>query len=150
MISVCLGAVQNVKYRYITSFCLNSAKVWRYRVREPEGSREAHSRSDRWDDGRRSRLFFWMHWQRCVHGKHLKNERKVDIYTYYYYIILQRSALESCHRGWGVSVIIGVAASGQEISTRPFQLVTGRVWKGTAFGGDFKTKYELQHCLIFM
>lgn len=46
-----------------------------------------------------------------------------------------RAALESCHRGWGVSVIIGVAASGQEISTRPFQLVTGRVWKGTAFGG---------------
>jgi S-(hydroxymethyl)glutathione dehydrogenase/alcohol dehydrogenase len=46
-----------------------------------------------------------------------------------------RQALESCHRGWGESIIIGVAASGQEISTRPFQLVTGRVWKGTAFGG---------------
>src|ERR1700719_1330191 len=46
-----------------------------------------------------------------------------------------RQALESCHRGWGVSVIIGVAGAGQEISTRPFQLVTGRVWKGTAFGG---------------
>lgn len=46
-----------------------------------------------------------------------------------------RAALESCHKGWGVSVIIGVAAAGQEISTRPFQLVTGRVWKGTAFGG---------------
>src|SRR5438045_1275936 len=46
-----------------------------------------------------------------------------------------RQALECCHRGWGVSVIIGVAASGQEVSTRPFQLVTGRVWKGTAFGG---------------
>ncbi|KAL3875602.1 hypothetical protein ACJMK2_033537 [Sinanodonta woodiana] len=46
-----------------------------------------------------------------------------------------RAALESCHKGWGVSVIIGVAASGQEISTRPFQLVTGRTWKGTAFGG---------------
>ena len=46
-----------------------------------------------------------------------------------------RQALECCHRGWGVSVIIGVAGSGQEISTRPFQLVTGRVWKGTAFGG---------------
>src|SRR5579862_1931453 len=46
-----------------------------------------------------------------------------------------RQALECCHRGWGVSVIIGVAASGQEIATRPFQLVTGRVWKGTAFGG---------------
>src|SRR5436305_184355 len=44
-------------------------------------------------------------------------------------------ALECCHRGWGVSVIIGVAGAGQEISTRPFQLVTGRVWKGTAFGG---------------
>src|SRR6201746_1006640 len=48
---------------------------------------------------------------------------------------LMRQALECCHRGWGVSVVIGVAASGQEISTRPFQLVTGRVWKGTAFGG---------------
>jgi S-(hydroxymethyl)glutathione dehydrogenase/alcohol dehydrogenase len=46
-----------------------------------------------------------------------------------------RAALESCHRGWGVSVIIGVAPAGAEISTRPFQLVTGRVWKGTAFGG---------------
>ncbi len=46
-----------------------------------------------------------------------------------------RQALECCHRGWGESIIIGVASSGQEISTRPFQLVTGRVWKGTAFGG---------------
>jgi len=46
-----------------------------------------------------------------------------------------RQALECCHRGWGQSIIIGVAAAGQEISTRPFQLVTGRVWKGTAFGG---------------
>jgi S-(hydroxymethyl)glutathione dehydrogenase/alcohol dehydrogenase len=46
-----------------------------------------------------------------------------------------RQALESAHRGWGQSIIIGVAGAGQEISTRPFQLVTGRVWKGTAFGG---------------
>lgn len=46
-----------------------------------------------------------------------------------------RQALECCHKGWGVSVIVGVAGAGQEISTRPFQLVTGRVWKGTAFGG---------------
>lgn len=46
-----------------------------------------------------------------------------------------RAALESCHKGWGTSVIIGVAGTGQEISTRPFQLVTGRTWKGTAFGG---------------
>ena len=46
-----------------------------------------------------------------------------------------RQALECCHKGWGVSVIIGVAGAGQEITTRPFQLVTGRVWKGTAFGG---------------
>lgn len=46
-----------------------------------------------------------------------------------------RSALEACHKGWGESIIIGVAAGGQEISTRPFQLVTGRVWKGSAFGG---------------
>ncbi|MGF1566937.1 MAG: S-(hydroxymethyl)glutathione dehydrogenase/class III alcohol dehydrogenase [Nodosilinea sp.] len=48
---------------------------------------------------------------------------------------LMRQALECCHKGWGVSVIIGVAGAGEEISTRPFQLVTGRVWKGTAFGG---------------
>ncbi|WAQ97005.1 ADHX-like protein [Mya arenaria] len=48
---------------------------------------------------------------------------------------VMRAALESCHKGWGVSTIIGVAAAGQEIATRPFQLVTGRTWKGTAFGG---------------
>jgi S-(hydroxymethyl)glutathione dehydrogenase / alcohol dehydrogenase len=48
---------------------------------------------------------------------------------------VMRQALECCHKGWGVSVIIGVAGAGQEISTRPFQLVTGRVWKGSAFGG---------------
>jgi S-(hydroxymethyl)glutathione dehydrogenase / alcohol dehydrogenase len=48
---------------------------------------------------------------------------------------VMRQALECCHRGWGQSIIIGVAAAGQEISTRPFQLVTGRVWKGSAFGG---------------
>ncbi|MCB9648617.1 MAG: S-(hydroxymethyl)glutathione dehydrogenase/class III alcohol dehydrogenase [Deltaproteobacteria bacterium] len=48
---------------------------------------------------------------------------------------VMRQALECCHKGWGESIIIGVAGAGQEISTRPFQLVTGRVWKGTAFGG---------------
>ena len=48
---------------------------------------------------------------------------------------VMRQALECCHKGWGTSVIIGVAGSGQEIATRPFQLVTGRTWKGTAFGG---------------
>src|SRR5688572_22751001 len=48
---------------------------------------------------------------------------------------VMRQALECCHKGWGVSVIIGVAGAGQEIATRPFQLVTGRTWKGTAFGG---------------
>ena len=48
---------------------------------------------------------------------------------------VMRQALECCHKGWGVSIIIGVAGAGQEIKTRPFQLVTGRVWKGTAFGG---------------
>jgi S-(hydroxymethyl)glutathione dehydrogenase/alcohol dehydrogenase len=48
---------------------------------------------------------------------------------------IMRQALECCHKGWGVSVIIGVAGAGKEISTRPFQLVTGRVWKGSAFGG---------------
>jgi len=46
-----------------------------------------------------------------------------------------RAALECCHKGWGESCIIGVAAGGEEISTRPFQLVTGRVWRGSAFGG---------------
>jgi S-(hydroxymethyl)glutathione dehydrogenase/alcohol dehydrogenase len=48
---------------------------------------------------------------------------------------VMRIALEACHKGWGESIIIGVAGAGQEIATRPFQLVTGRVWKGTAFGG---------------
>ena len=51
------------------------------------------------------------------------------------HVKLMRSALESCHKGWGQSIIIGVAGAGQEITTRPFQLVTGRVWRGTAFGG---------------
>jgi S-(hydroxymethyl)glutathione dehydrogenase / alcohol dehydrogenase len=46
-----------------------------------------------------------------------------------------RQALECCHKGWGRSIIIGVAAAGEEISTRPFQLVTGRIWGGSAFGG---------------
>jgi len=55
---------------------------------------------------------------------------------------VMRAALECSHRGWGVSCVIGVAASGHEISTRPFQLVTGRVWKGTAFGG-FKSRTDV-------
>jgi len=55
---------------------------------------------------------------------------------------VMRSALESAHKGWGQSVIVGVAGAGKEISTRPFQLVTGRVWKGTAFGG-FKSRSEV-------
>ena len=50
-------------------------------------------------------------------------------------VAVMRQALEACHRGWGQSIIIGVAPAGAEIATRPFQLVTGRVWKGTAFGG---------------
>ena len=53
-----------------------------------------------------------------------------------------RAALEAAHRGWGESCVIGVAAAGQEISTRPFQLVTGRKWTGTAFGG-FKSRSEV-------
>ena len=48
---------------------------------------------------------------------------------------VMRQALEACHKGWGTSTIIGVAAAGKEISTRPFQLVTGRKWQGSAFGG---------------
>jgi S-(hydroxymethyl)glutathione dehydrogenase/alcohol dehydrogenase len=55
---------------------------------------------------------------------------------------VMRAALECAHRGWGTSCIIGVAASGHEISTRPFQLVTGRIWKGTAFGG-FKSRTDV-------
>lgn len=55
---------------------------------------------------------------------------------------VMRAALECAHRGWGTSCVIGVAASGHEISTRPFQLVTGRVWKGTAFGG-FKSRTQV-------
>lgn len=55
---------------------------------------------------------------------------------------VMRSALECCHKGWGESVIIGVAASGKMIETRPFQLVTGRVWRGTAFGG-FKSRVDV-------
>jgi S-(hydroxymethyl)glutathione dehydrogenase/alcohol dehydrogenase len=50
-------------------------------------------------------------------------------------VTVMRQALEACHRGWGESIVIGVAGAGQEIATRPFQLVTGRVWRGTAFGG---------------
>jgi S-(hydroxymethyl)glutathione dehydrogenase/alcohol dehydrogenase len=55
---------------------------------------------------------------------------------------VMRSALEAAHRGWGESCVIGVAAAGKEISTRPFQLVTGRKWTGTAFGG-FKSRSEV-------
>lgn len=55
---------------------------------------------------------------------------------------VMRAALECAHRGWGTSCVIGVAASGHEISTRPFQLVTGRTWKGTAFGG-FKSRQDV-------
>jgi S-(hydroxymethyl)glutathione dehydrogenase/alcohol dehydrogenase len=50
-------------------------------------------------------------------------------------VTVMRQALEACHRGWGESIVIGVAPAGAEIATRPFQLVTGRVWRGTAFGG---------------
>ncbi|GFZ13482.1 GroES-like zinc-binding dehydrogenase family protein [Actinidia rufa] len=57
-------------------------------------------------------------------------------------VSVMRAALECCHKGWGTSVIVGVAASGQEVCTRPFQLVTGRVWKGTAFGG-FKSRSQV-------
>ena len=55
---------------------------------------------------------------------------------------VMRAALECAHRGWGTSCVIGVAAAGQEISTRPFQLVTGRKWMGTAFGG-YKSRLEV-------
>lgn len=59
---------------------------------------------------------------------------------------VMRSALECCHKGWGESIIIGVAGAGQEISTRPFQLVTGRVWRGSAFGGGQGPHRAARHC----
>merc|ERR1712060_671838 len=55
---------------------------------------------------------------------------------------VMRAALECSHRGWGTSVVIGVAAAGKEIATRPFQLITGRTWKGSAFGG-WKSKPQV-------
>jgi Zn-dependent alcohol dehydrogenase len=58
-------------------------------------------------------------------------------------VSVMQAALECAHRGWGQSVVIGVAAAGQEISTRPFQLVTGRQWKGTAFGG-YKSRVQVK------
>lgn len=63
---------------------------------------------------------------------------------------VMRAALECAHRGWGTSCIIGVAASGHEISTRPFQLVTGRVWKGTAFGGKFVERASLKMSVLWL
>uniref|UniRef100_A0A8I5NEV8 Alcohol dehydrogenase class-3 n=1 Tax=Papio anubis TaxID=9555 RepID=A0A8I5NEV8_PAPAN len=62
---------------------------------------------------------------------------------------VMRAALEACHKGWGVSVVVGVAASGEEIATRPFQLVTGRTWKGTAFGGNSMDEITAFSLLLF-
>ena len=66
------------------------------------------------------------------------------VYSFEYIgnVDLMRAALECCHIGWETSVIVGVAGVGKEISTRPFQLVTGRVWKGTAFGG-YKSRTDV-------
>ena len=61
---------------------------------------------------------------------------------------VMRQALECCHKGWGQSCIIGVAGAGQEISTRPFQLVTGRSWRGTAFGGCPRPHRRAQNCRL--
>jgi S-(hydroxymethyl)glutathione dehydrogenase/alcohol dehydrogenase len=85
----------------------------RHRLRQPQGLRQAHPAGDRGDD-------------RLGRGPQLRVHRQRHV---------MRAALECAHRGWGQSVIIGVAGAGQEISTRPFQLVTGRRWLGTAFGG---------------
>ena len=64
---------------------------------------------------------------------------------------VMRSALECCHKGWGESTIIGVAGSGKEIHTRPFQLVTGRVWRGSAFGGvKGRTRFQEWLKIIWM
>jgi Zn-dependent alcohol dehydrogenase len=61
-------------------------------------------------------------------------------------VTVMRQALEACHRGWGESIIIGVAGAGQEIATRPFQLVTGRTWRGTAFGGARGSETTEESC----
>ena len=61
---------------------------------------------------------------------------------------VMRAALECAHRGWGVSCVIGVAASGKEIATRPFQLVTGRRWIGTAFGPDPPILFALRYTVL--
>ena len=88
-------------------------------LRQPEGSRRRSRRPSRQHDEARRRPDR----RRGLHLR-LHRQRQGDA-----------QALEACHRGWGQSIIIGVAGAGQEIATRPFQLVTGRVWKGTAFGG---------------
>ena len=75
-------------------------------------------------------MFFFSHTTIC---KQFDCTGNVDV---------MRAALEACHIGWGQSIIIGVAGAGKEIATRPFQLVTGRVWKGTAFGG-FKSRSDV-------
>lgn len=67
----------------------------------------------------------------------------VVVFTSTSFSAFQRQALEAAHKGWGVSCIIGVAAAGKEISTRPFQLVTGRTWKGSAFGGPSNLTFYL-------
>jgi S-(hydroxymethyl)glutathione dehydrogenase/alcohol dehydrogenase len=78
-----------------------------------KGLRRGCGRADRRDDRRRG-------------GLYLRRTGNTEV---------MRTALEACHRGWGTSIIIGVAEAGKEITTRPFQLVTGRNWRGTAFGG---------------
>ena len=68
--------------------------------------------------------------------------RRVDFSECIGNVDVMRAALECAHKGWGESVVIGVAAGGKEIATRPFQLVTGRVWRGTAFGG-YKSRVDV-------
>lgn len=78
-------------------------------------------------------IALWCNFVSSVQGKFKKT---TTLLLFGFFCVCQRAALEACHKGWGESVIIGVAGAGQEISTRPFQLVTGRVWRGTAFGGN--------------
>jgi S-(hydroxymethyl)glutathione dehydrogenase / alcohol dehydrogenase len=99
----------------------------------------------------------------CVNPKELKDGKTIQEYLFENFdggpdytfecignVLTMRQALESAHKGWGVSVIIGVAGAGQEIATRPFQLVTGRVWKGTAFGNKCSANnYSLNNVFNF-
>ena len=127
---------------------LYSRDLWMHGIYKSQGSRSSYSGRARWTHRRWTRLHFRMRWQRQYDGTKYEIREHLTFQTSCFQRLqLQRAALESCHKGWGTSVIVGVAAAGQEISTRPFQLVTGRVWKGTAFGG-WKSKESVPKLVV--